>query len=305
ETVRSATEDFDTKVSLFDELGPHMSDDDDDDEEIDPYQRFFFESDYLALKDNKHYHLLLQTLVALEGQRVQAVKDLDALCVEEAKALDDPVGFVEKLQNNEPLGLPSPQNVIKLPKIPWESYASSFGPIDMSLPIQHHTRSSTASNSEKATQELQPAANLLNSEVTDSNTSETIFSEATRLEKLLQVYPQEDIEAKRWEKIAKALGNRTPKQVASRVQKYFIKLAKAGLPVPGRVPNIPRSGARTAKRSSHYQMMGFRNSTFFPSYQPRVFMSDSKDDDDESSVAFSDDTSYLSGRDVCLTVCKP
>ncbi|XP_020898021.1 ZZ-type zinc finger-containing protein 3, partial [Exaiptasia diaphana] len=292
-----------------------MSDDDDDDEEIDPYQRFFFESDYLALKDNKHYHLLLQTLVALEGQRVQAVKDLDALCVEEAKALDDPVGFVEKLQNNEPLGLPSPQNVIKLPKIPWESYASSFGPIDMSLPIQHHTRSSTASNSEKATQELQPAANLLNSEVTDSNTSETIFSEAvknnipgkmptfnqqwtiaeqTRLEKLLQVYPQEDIEAKRWEKIAKALGNRTPKQVASRVQKYFIKLAKAGLPVPGRVPNIPRSGARTAKRSSHYQMMGFRNSTFFPSYQPRVFMSDSKDDDDESSVAFSDDTSYLS-----------
>ena len=51
ETVRSATEDFVTKVSMFDELGTHISDD--DDEEIDPYQRFFFESDYLALKDNK------------------------------------------------------------------------------------------------------------------------------------------------------------------------------------------------------------------------------------------------------------
>jgi hypothetical protein len=28
------------------------------------------------------------------------IKDLDSLCEEEAKALDDPVGFVEKLQNN-------------------------------------------------------------------------------------------------------------------------------------------------------------------------------------------------------------
>ena len=27
-------------------------------------------------------------------------------------------------------------------------------------------------------------------------------------------------------------------QVQSRVQKYFIKLAKAGLPVPGRAPNL-------------------------------------------------------------------
>ena len=26
-------------------------------------------------------------------------------------------------------------------------------------------------------------------------------------------------------------------QVASRVQKYFIKLVKAGLPIPGRLPN--------------------------------------------------------------------
>jgi hypothetical protein len=56
-----------------------------------------------------------------------------------------------------------------------------------------------------------------------------------------------------------ALGTRTPKQVramkllyyslmttvnkdfdqvASRIQKYFIKLAKHGLPVPGRMPNL-------------------------------------------------------------------
>ena len=40
----------------------------------------------------------------------------------------------------------------------------------------------------------------------------------------------------RWKKIANDLGNRTPVQVQSRVQKYFLKLQKAGLPIPGRAP---------------------------------------------------------------------
>ena len=40
-----------------------------------------------------------------------------------------------------------------------------------------------------------------------------------------------------------------PSKVASRVQKYFIKLAKAGLPVPGRVPNIPRLGTRVREKT--------------------------------------------------------
>ena len=38
----------------------------------------------------------------------------------------------------------------------------------------------------------------------------------------------------RWKKIATCLGNRTSVQVQSRVQKYFQKLQKAGLPVPGK-----------------------------------------------------------------------
>ena len=33
-------------------------------------------------------------------------------------------------------------------------------------------------------------------------------------------------------------------QVQSRVQKYFIKLAKAGLPIPGRRPNINSYGIK-------------------------------------------------------------
>ena len=41
-----------------------------------------------------------------------------------------------------------------------------------------------------------------------------------RLEELLQLYPPEEVEAKRWQKIANALGNRTPKQVRRDKQIY-------------------------------------------------------------------------------------
>ena len=47
------------------------------------------------------------------------------------------------------------------------------------------------------------------------------FSFQAKLEKLLQIYPQEEIESKRWEKIAAALGNRTYKQV---LLQFFILL---------------------------------------------------------------------------------
>lgn len=60
--------------------------------------------------------------------------------------------------------------------------------------------------------------------------------EQRRLEELLKFYPPEPVEMRRFHKIAKALGNRTVQQVSSRVQKYFLKLYKAGLPIPGRIP---------------------------------------------------------------------
>ncbi|KAJ1832646.1 ZZ-type zinc finger-containing protein 3 [Coemansia sp. RSA 2711] len=61
--------------------------------------------------------------------------------------------------------------------------------------------------------------------------------EQMRLEQLLLEYPEEEVANARWRKISEALGTRTMRQVASRVQKYFIKLSKAGLPVPGRTPD--------------------------------------------------------------------
>ncbi|CEP16369.1 hypothetical protein [Parasitella parasitica] len=66
--------------------------------------------------------------------------------------------------------------------------------------------------------------------------------EQQRLQELLITFPDEPIQAQRFNKISKALGTRTPRQVASRVQKYFIKLAKMGLPVPGRI-TIPAAAS--------------------------------------------------------------
>jgi hypothetical protein len=58
--------------------------------------------------------------------------------------------------------------------------------------------------------------------------------ELVKLERLLKEYPDEPVQGHRWEKIARALGNRTPRQVASRVLKIFAKMARAGVPVPGK-----------------------------------------------------------------------
>ncbi|PWA00914.1 hypothetical protein BB558_003018 [Smittium angustum] len=64
--------------------------------------------------------------------------------------------------------------------------------------------------------------------------------EQARLQELLEIYPDEPISNNRWRKISEALGTRTMRQVASRVQKYFIKLNKAGLPIPGRLPDFSK-----------------------------------------------------------------
>ncbi|TFY75533.1 hypothetical protein EWM64_g8478, partial [Hericium alpestre] len=57
-------------------------------------------------------------------------------------------------------------------------------------------------------------------------------SEQHLLERLLDEIP--DGEKNRWAKISKAMGGRrTPRQVASRVQKYFEKLRRFGVEIGG------------------------------------------------------------------------
>lgn len=73
---------------------------------------FYFESDHVALRGNTDYSALLRTLAVLEAQRTQVAKDLDTLAQAKAEALADPELFIRKLQNNEPLNIPSSVNVI-------------------------------------------------------------------------------------------------------------------------------------------------------------------------------------------------
>lgn len=84
---------------------------------------FYFESDHLALKGNKDYTAFLKTIVILEAQRVQAIKDLDKLKSVRAQALKDPISFVAQLQNGDLPELPSPQKIPEIPYIDWSQYS--------------------------------------------------------------------------------------------------------------------------------------------------------------------------------------
>lgn len=109
------------------------------------------------------------------------------------------------------------------------------------------------------------------------------YEEQKRLEELLVEYPPEEVEMRRWTKIAKALGklnkhciistiltlllvlgNRTPKQVSSRVQKYFIKLLRAGLPIPGRGPKVKIDVKKSFTNKQRNNNFLLKRSTFFP-----------------------------------------
>jgi ZZ-type zinc finger-containing protein 3 len=70
------------------------------------------------------------------------------------------------------------------------------------------------------------------------------------LEELLKIYPEEAVTNQRYAKIAKALGNKTTKQVASRLKVYFTKLALAGLEVPGKIPNISKAEKKKKKNEN-------------------------------------------------------
>ena len=83
---------------------------------------FYFESDHLALKGNKDYMALLKSIVLLQAQRTQAIKDLDKLLDCRAKAIDDPISFVAQLQNSDLPELPGPQKLAEIPHINWSQY---------------------------------------------------------------------------------------------------------------------------------------------------------------------------------------
>eukprot|EP00794_Sanderia_malayensis_P015671 gene15671-17251_t len=284
------------------------------------------------------YKVLLKTLVVLEAQRIQAVKDLQVLHKWKERSLEDPIAFVESLQSKDPPKLPKRQSIAALPQIDWTHYLTTSGLSKIPHGYFASTRRSFRTKGDLQGSDSCVKSNLLFQEDNESVSSEGsqdqsslklvrgrqvddanplsfnrlwTTEEQERLEKLLQVYPPEDVEARRWEKIAKALGNRTPKQlfksidlsallsvvlrisavVSSRVQKYFIKLARAGLPIPGRAPHMSNH------KKSKINPVSFRNSTFFPSWKPSVYMNEDEEDACSITTIRSDDTPCVSVSD--------
>ncbi|XP_057712630.1 ZZ-type zinc finger-containing protein 3 isoform X1 [Corythoichthys intestinalis] len=297
------------------EVACSQTTEEEEEEEPDVY---YFESDHLALKHNKDYQRLLQTISVLEAQRTQAILDLETLARHQREALANPISFVEQLQKRVNLGLPCPQRVVQLPDLSWEQYTSGLGDFqrefcdkkrktrrlklifDKGLPdrpkspvepkkecetstLYSSLPTSDAPENGRPTQMIR--GRLYHSSKPDTFNQLWTAEEQKKLEQLLLKFPPEEVESKRWQKIADELGNRTAKQVASRVQKYFIKLTKAGIPVPGRTPNLYMYTKKaSSKRQHHHLNKHLRPSTFLTSYEPPVFMDD--DDDDEERAAF-------------------
>jgi hypothetical protein len=228
---------------------------------------FYFESDTLALRNNPDYSCLLKTLILLEAQRARACQDLEKLIDMKEAALRDPIPFVRQLQataatahTTDPL-LPTRQQVYVLPEIDWNKYYDCVDLEDLEnirnqklSRVQSLRQTSKLLQAQADTNDLSSAENARaalsrraakstgeqpQQQPTGRNYNKPWTVEEQRsLEELLIEYPPEDNESARWRKIATKLGTRSPLQVQSHCQKYFIKLAKAGLPVPGRVPNM-------------------------------------------------------------------
>lgn len=257
-------------------------------------ESYYFESDHLALKGNHDYQMMLRLITLLESQRIQAVKDLEKLHKCQEEALADPIQFVDKLQRGVDMGLPKPQKVPAVPVIDWEKYTSNLDFSTIGL-HRHMTRlkrqlvdgsgdhsGPSSVNGEEETQAPEVIRGRIKTE-DKAGTYNQLWTveEQKRLEELLLKFPPEEVEAKRWQKIAAALGNRTPIQVQSRVQKYFIKLAKAGLPIPGRRPNVNAYGIRKGfQKQNQYRKFYYQSSTFLHAFDPPVYMSDDEDSQD-------------------------
>lgn len=239
---------------------------------------FYFETDTLALRNNSDYSCLLKTLILLEGQRIKACNDLEKLIDLKEEANNDPMNFVNNLNKNNSTitstsNLPSRQKVYILPEIDWNKYYDCVDLEDLeAIKNQKLNRVQSLRQTNKIIQQMEKSSENNNNtagrsssrrQAKDKPMSEKPIKnynkswsveEQRHLEELLIEFPPEENEAARWRRIATKLGTRTPLQVQSHCQKYFIKLAKAGLPIPGRMPNlktyVTKKGNRGKGKSS-------------------------------------------------------
>lgn len=184
-----------------------------EEETIDNEDHFYFESDHLALKANDDYRNMLKTIIMLQAQRTQAIKDLDELLMAKKKALEDPIGYVNKMQTEGLPEYPGPQVIAKIPEIDWTKYNVAQPDINM-RPLTRHAKTAPPTNNTKQDDEVDKFdgdKRVVRGRACDESKPESFNKpwteeEQRRLEELLHTYPPEDVEMKRWTKIANALG---------------------------------------------------------------------------------------------------
>ncbi|XP_049786153.1 ZZ-type zinc finger-containing protein 3 [Schistocerca cancellata] len=249
----------------------------DGDEEI---GEFYFESDAVALKGNQDYMNLLRSLAILEAQRTKLIKDYDKILLLKEAVLKDPLTFVEKLQAGWIPPLPDRMFIDEVPNIDWSKYG--IAPDSELLKPQDSNLCDVSQNDiEDENEKIRVRGRIFDETKPETFNKLWSHEEQHRLEELLVKYPSEENETNRWRKIAAELGTRTPKQVCSRVQKYFLKLQRAGLPIPGRIPKTPLQYELLKKPSHKHQRhnhMSLRPTTFFPLWNPPVYMTDTNED---------------------------
>nr|CAI5840590.1 unnamed protein product [Callosobruchus analis] len=181
---------------------------------------FFFETDHLALRGDKDYCDVLKTV---DYNKIVHIKKelLEA----------DPNYIIRKIESGQGLGLDIPDR-LEIPKLPVINFDK------FQVKVQESDLQAIYSSGDKR-DEIKEIYN------STTNTRAWTPEEQKKLEELLIVYPPEPVEMNRFKKIADALGKyincdntrtRTVAQVSSRLQKYFLKLYQAGLPIPGRIP---------------------------------------------------------------------
>lgn len=252
---------------------------------------YFFENDHLALLEEGGDDLqsLLRTLAVLEAQKVQAVQDHEKLLRARIKVRETPLALVAALKKGEGLDLPCPQVVATIPRINVSRYnaqESNRGASKRTVKVKSRyggetkpVRKRNATESEGVGKtdegEFMVRGRKFQTHKPITFNQPWTKEEQKRLEELLEVFPTEETEMERWKKIAGEMGNRTAVQVQSRVQKYFLKLHRAGLPIPGRLPpqrNKNRYFRQGKARRGGTILKG--SSTFLASVVPEVTMTD-------------------------------
>lgn len=202
----------------------------------------YFESDHVALKGNEDYRQLLRTFVILQSQRKKALHDLDELHDLQRKALRDPANFVSELRSTKDR-FPRRQTIAELPAIQWERYTNDVESVLRSVGGSHHMtrqkqrrdlldgirspcrekKSAPSSSSSSSSVDTARTVVAVKSEVdrmddqTDDEQSSTFnkpwtAEEQRKLEQLLEKYPTERFESRRFRKIAEELPGRTTQQ---------------------------------------------------------------------------------------------